>query len=260
MIIKNKLISFTLIFFFSFLIFLSCGDEDNNDVFVDLVDTPVPEFIPTFTPTPTPKPIPTYTATVIPSPTSTKTPTVRPTSTPESISTSTPTVTNTPMVENTSTPEPVSTSTPAPTYTPTPLPVPTATSTVTPTPLPVPTATPIPTFTPTPTPTPTPIPPIISITAPELFTLIQNQLLDFNSSIIVSSNMPKDIFSASINWGDGTSEEKVAVVQATGEVIGTHTYSNTGSFTIEITINSDSGATLTRGIFVYVNPPAQSSY
>ena len=72
--------------------------------------------------------------------------------------------------------------------------------------------------------------------------------------------MPKDIFSASINWGDGTSEEKVAVVQATGEVIGTHTYSNTGSFTIEITINSDSGATLTRGIFVYVNPPAQSSY
>lgn len=258
MIIKNKLISFTLILFFSFLIFLSCGDEDNNDVFVDLVDTPVPEFIPTFTPTPTPKPIPTYTATVIPSPTSTKTPTVRPTSTPESISTSTPTVTNTPMVENTSTPEPVSTSTPAPTYTPTPLPVPTATSTVTPTPLPVPTATPIPTF--TPTPTPTPIPPIISITAPELFTLIQNQLLDFNSSIIVSSNMPKDIFSASINWGDGTSEEKVAVVQATGEVIGTHTYSNTGSFTIEITINSDSGATLTRGIFVYVNPPAQSSY
>ncbi len=258
MIIKNKLISFTLILFFSFLIFLSCGDEDNNDVFVDLVDTPVPEFIPTFTPTPTPKPIPTYTATVIPSPTSTKTPTVRPTSTPESTSTSTPTVTNTPMVENTSTPEPVSTSTPAPTYTPTPLPVPTATSTVTPTPLPVPTATPIPTF--TPTPTPTPIPPIISITAPELFTLIQNQLLDFNSSIIVSSNMPKDIFSASINWGDGTSEEKVAVVQATGEVIGTHTYSNTGSFTIEITINSDSGATLTRGIFVYVNPPAQSSY
>ena len=258
MIIQNKLISFTLILFFSFLIFLSCGDEDNNDVFVDLVDTPVPEFIPTFTPTPTPKPIPTYTATVIPSPTSTKTPTVRPTSTPESTSTSTPTVTNTPMVENTSTPEPVSTSTPAPTYTPTPLPVPTATSTVTPTPLPVPTATPIPTF--TPTPTPTPIPPIISITAPELFTLIQNQLLDFNSSIIVSSNMPKDIFSASINWGDGTSEEKVAVVQATGEVIGTHTYSNTGSFTIEITINSDSGATLTRGIFVYVNPPAQSSY
>ena len=258
MIIKNKLISFTLILFFSFLIFLSCGDEDNNDVFVDLVDTPVPEFIPTFTPTPTPKPIPTYTATVIPSPTSTKTPTVRPTSTPESTSTSTPTVTNTPMVENTSTPEPVSTSTPAPTYTPTPLPVTTATSTVTPTPLPVPTATPIPTF--TPTPTPTPIPPIISITAPELFTLIQNQLLDFNSSIIVSSNMPKDIFSASINWGDGTSEEKVAVVQATGEVIGTHTYSNTGSFTIEITINSDSGATLTRGIFVYVNPPAQSSY
>ena len=258
MIIKNKLISFTLILFFSFLIFLSCGDEDNNDVFVDLVDTPVPEFIPTFTPTPTPKPIPTYTATVIPSPTSTKTPNVRPTSTPESTSTSTPTVTNTPMVENTSTPEPVSTSTPAPTYTPTPLPVPTATSTVTPTPLPVPTATPIPTF--TPTPTPTPIPPIISITAPELFTLIQNQLLDFNSSIIVSSNMPKDIFSASINWGDGTSEEKVAVVQATGEVIGTHTYSNTGSFTIEITINSDSGATLTRGIFVYVNPPAQSSY
>ena len=258
MIIKNKLISFTLILFFSFLIFLSCGDEDNNDVFVDLVDTPVPEFIPTFTPTPTPKPIPTYTATVIPSPTSTKTPTVRPTSTPESTSTSTPTVTNTPMVENTSTPEPVSTSTPAPTYTPTPLPVPTATSTVTPTHLPVPTATPIPTF--TPTPTPTPIPPIISITAPELFTLIQNQLLDFNSSIIVSSNMPKDIFSASINWGDGTSEEKVAVVQATGEVIGTHTYSNTGSFTIEITINSDSGATLTRGIFVYVNPPAQSSY
>ena len=73
MIIKNKLISFTLIFFFSFLIFLSCGDEDNNDVFVDLVDTPVPEFIPTFTPTPTPKPIPTYTATVIPSPTSTGT-------------------------------------------------------------------------------------------------------------------------------------------------------------------------------------------
>ena len=258
MIIKNKLISFTLILFFSFLIFLSCGDEDNNDVFVDLVDTPVPEFIPTFTPTPTPKPIPTYTATVIPSPTSTKTPTVRPTSTPESTSTSTPTVTNTPMVENTSTPEPVSTSTPAPTYTPTPLPVPTATSTVTPTPLPVPTATPIPTF--TPTPTPTPIPPIISITAPELFTLIQNQLLDFNSSIIVSSNMPKDIFSASINWGDGTSEEKVAVVQATGEVIGTHTYSNTGSFTIEITINSDSGGTLTRGIFVYVNPQAQSSY
>ena len=258
MIIKNKLIRFTLILFFSFLIFLSCGDEDNNDVFVDLVDTPVPEFIPTFTPTPTPKPIPTYTATVIPSPTSTKTPTVRPASTPESTSTSTPTVTNTPMVENTSTPEPVSTSTPAPTYTPTPLTVPTATSTVTPTPLPVPTATPIPTF--TPTPTPTPIPPIISITAPELFTLIQNQLLDFNSSIIVSSNMPKDIFSASINWGDGTSEEKVAVVQATGEVIGTHTYSNTGSFTIEITINSDSGATLTRGIFVYVNPPAQSSY
>ena len=42
MIIKNKLISFTLILFFSFLIFLSCGDEDNNDVFVDLVDTPVP--------------------------------------------------------------------------------------------------------------------------------------------------------------------------------------------------------------------------
>ena len=52
----------------------------------------------------------------------------------------------------------------------------------------------------------------------------------------------------------------MAVVQATGEVIGTHTYSNTGSFTIEITINSDSGATLTRGIFVYVNPPVQSSY
>ena len=70
----------------------------------------------------------------------------------------------------------------------------------------------------------------------------------------------EDIFSASINWGDDTSEEKVAVVQATGEVIGTHTYSNAGSFTIEITINSDSGATITRGIFVYVNPPVQNSY
>ena len=244
MIIQNKLISFTLILFFSFLIFLSCGNEDNNDVFVDLIDTPVPESIPTFTPTSTPKPIPSYTATVMPSPTSTKTPTVKPTSTPVFTPTSTPTVTNTPILENTSTPEALST--PTPTYTPTPLPVPTASSTVTPTPKP--------------TLTPTPIPPIISITAPELFTLIQNQLLDFNSSIIVSSNMPKDIFSASINWGDGTSEEKVAVVQATGEVIGTHTYSNTGSFTIEITINSDSGATLTRGIFVYVNPPAQSSY
>ena len=63
MIIKNKLISFTLILFFSFLIFLSCGNEDNNDVFVDLIDTPVPESIPTFTPPSTPKPITSYTAT-----------------------------------------------------------------------------------------------------------------------------------------------------------------------------------------------------
>ena len=258
MIIKNKLISFTLILFFSFLIFLSCGNEDNNDVFVDLIDTPVPESIPTFTPTSTPKPIPSYTATVMPSPTSTKTPTVKPTSTPVFTPTSTPTVTNTPILENTSTPEALST--PTPTYTPTPLPVPTATSTVTPTPKPVPTATSTVSPTPTPTDTPTPIPPKISIIAPELFTLNQNQLLDFNSNIIVSSNISEDIFAASINWGDGTSEEKVAVVQATGEVIGTHTYSNTGSFTIEITINSDSGGTLTRGIFVYVNPQAQSSY
>ena len=258
--LQNKLISFTLILFFSLTIFLSCGDEDNNDVFVDLIDTPVPQLILTFTPTSTsiPKPIPTNTPTVTPSPTSTKTPTVKPTPKPEPTSTSTPTVTNTPTLENTSPPESVSTSTPIPTYTPTPTSVPTATSTVTPTPLPTATSTVIPT--PKPTLTPTPIPPKISITAPELFTLTQNELLDFNSTVSVDSNITGDIFSASINWGDDTSEEKVAVVQATGEVIGTHTYSNAGSFTIEITINSDSGATITRGIFVYVNPPVQNSY
>ena len=253
MIKQNKLVSFTLILFFSFMIFLSCGDNDNNDVFVDLIDTPIPESIPTYTPTSIPIPTPTYTATVIPSPTSTNTPTVKPTSKPQQTSTSTPTATNTPILGNTSTPEPLSTSTPIPKDTPTPLPIPTATSTVTP--LPIPTATSTVNPTPKPTFTPTPIPPLISIIAPELFTLIQNQLLDFGSNIIVSSNISEDTFSASINWGDGSSEEKVAVVQTTGEVVGTHTYSDTGSYTIEITINSESGATLSRGIFVYVNPP-----
>ena len=88
MIKQNKLVSFTLILFFSFMIFLSCGDNDNNDVFVDLIDTPIPESIPTYTPTSIPIPTPTYTATVIPSPTSTNTPTVKPTSKPQQTSTS----------------------------------------------------------------------------------------------------------------------------------------------------------------------------
>ena len=243
MILRNKII-FLSILIFSIMIFLSCSNDDKkDDVFIDLVDTATP--LPTFTPAPTPLPIPT----TLPSPTSTLTPTLTPTPTSEPTFTSTPTITKIIKVKNTSTPEPVSTTTPTPTPIPTPIP--------TSTPVPTPTSTPMPP-TPNATSTPTPIPPKITVQAPELFTIVQGEVLDFNSKVIASSNILDDIFSASIDWGDDSLEENVAVLQSTGDVIGSHVYNSTGSFTINIKIRSESGANIVRGIFVYVNPPSQS--
>ena len=255
MILRNKII-FLSILIFSIMIFLSCSNDDKkDDVFIDLLDTATP--LPTFTPAPTPLPIPT----TLPSPTSTLTPTLTPTPTSEPTFTSTPTITKIIKVKNTSTPEPVSTTTPTPTPIPTPIPTPTPTPIPTPiptsTPVPTPTSTPMPP-TPTATSTPTPIPPKITVQAPELFTIVQGEVLDFNSKVIASSNILDDIFSASIDWGDDSLEENVAVLQSTGDVIGSHVYNSTGSFTINIKIRSESGANIVRGIFVYVNPPSQS--
>ena len=53
-------------------------------------------------------------------------------------------------------------------------------------------------------------------------------------------------FTATINWGDGTSSTGT-VTQVNGgfAVIGTHTYSGAGSFTFTVSVSSNSGATAT---------------
>src|SRR5262249_40080609 len=53
-------------------------------------------------------------------------------------------------------------------------------------------------------------------------------------------------FSATIQWGDGTSSEGTLVANASGgfDVVGTHTYSTAGDFTVRVEI-SDAGVTTT---------------
>src|SRR5262249_34937011 len=56
-------------------------------------------------------------------------------------------------------------------------------------------------------------------------------------------------FTASINWGDGTSSvgliEAVPVREGGGWVVGSHAYAGSGPFTITVTVRDDSGFTVT---------------
>ena len=176
--------------------------------------------------------------TPIPAPTNTPTP--APTNTPA------PTPTNTPI------PAPTNTPTPAPTNTPTPAPTSTPTPAPTNTPVPTPTSTP----TPVPTSTPTPIPVIILIEAPELLTVIQNEVFDISGKIFASSNISNDVFIGSVDWGEDKGWVNVSVVQGSGEVVASHTYESAGSFIIKIRIKTESGGVLERGIHVNCNAPS----
>jgi PKD repeat protein len=57
-------------------------------------------------------------------------------------------------------------------------------------------------------------------------------------------NAPVSDFSASINWGDGTTTKgNVATSGSKFSVSGTHTYNKAGTFTIKISIKDDGGST-----------------
>ena len=161
---------------------------------------------------------------------------------------------------NTPIPAPTNTPTPAPTNTPTPAPTSTPTPAPTSTPTPAPTNTPVPTPTSTPTPvptsTPTPIPVIILIEAPELLTVIQNEVFDISGKIFASSNISNDVFIGSVDWGEDKGWVNVSVVQGSGEVVASHTYESAGSFIIKIRIKTESGGVLERGIHVNCNAPS----
>ena len=157
-----------------------------------------------------------------------------------------------PAPTNTPTPAPTNTPTPAPTNTPTPAPTSTPTPAPTNTPVPTPTSTP----TPVPTSTPTPIPVIILIEAPELLTVIQNEVFDISGKVFASSNISNDVFIGSVDWGEDKGWVNVSVVQVSGEVVASHTYESAGSFIIKIRIKTESGGVLERGIHVNCNAPS----
>jgi streptogramin lyase len=56
---------------------------------------------------------------------------------------------------------------------------------------------------------------------------------------------PAGHFTATINWGDGTSSAGLVEAIPGGEwVVGSHTYASSGAFTITVTVHDDSGSTV----------------
>jgi len=113
---------------------------------------------------------------------------------------------------------------------PTPLPVPTGT--------PVPTPLPVPTPTPTPTPTPAPEPaPVVTVNSGGLAALGA-----FNGSgSFTDSDVASDSFTATVNYGDGTGTQVLALTGTTFTLSHGYGLSVLGSFTVTVTITDNRG-------------------
>ena len=84
------------------------------------------------------------------------------------------------------------------------------------------------------------------------FTLVVASFLDADPTGQVGD------FSATINWGDNTAPTSGTVSVNSGggfNVTGAHTYANTGSFSIGVTINDVGGSTATANSTATVSPP-----
>lgn len=84
--------------------------------------------------------------------------------------------------------------------------------------------------------------------------LFSNQILaSFTNGIV---NSPTGSFTASINWGDNSTNSGVIVTNLSGrkEVRGSHTYTNSGHYPIYVTIRSALGAEATVVSTAYVQP------
>ena len=62
-----------------------------------------------------------------------------------------------------------------------------------------------------------------------------------------------DTHTATVDWGDGTTDENVPVVD--GEVTAGHTYAEPGTFTVEVCVTDDDGAEACASTSVTVDPP-----
>jgi streptogramin lyase len=77
--------------------------------------------------------------------------------------------------------------------------------------------------------------------------------------IVEGAGLPPDSagqFTATINWGDGTSSAGLIEAVPGGEwVVGSHTYAGSGPFTITVTVHDDSGPTVATTTQAF-DPPA----
>src|SRR5262249_49472858 len=77
--------------------------------------------------------------------------------------------------------------------------------------------------------------------------------------IVEAAGLPPEApghFTATINWGDGTSSAGLIEAVPGGDwVVGSHTYAASGSFTITVTVRDDSGVTVAATTQAF-DPPA----
>jgi hypothetical protein len=125
---------------------------------------------------------------------------------------------------------------------PTPTPTPTATPTVTPTP------------TPTPAPTSTPTPSTLSFSHPASFLIDAGDTLNLTNVYVISS-VPEEPITGRIDWDEGDGYAIHVVIAATGQYVGSHTYTTSGTYTLTLRANSDSGSVGESTIIVVVAIP-----
>lgn len=94
-------------------------------------------------------------------------------------------------------------------------------------------------------PTPTPEPPVVQILGGGLKEVLEEQEAELISALVTSSE-PNDIFSAQIDWGDGSGFQPAVVVQDTGEIVAFHRYSGFGSYDVSVRVTNRDGHTVTK--------------
>lgn len=111
-----------------------------------------------------------------------------------------------------------------------------------PPPTPTPTPGPTPTPTPTPAPTPTPVPSVITVDAGNPRQVVLGNPISLAGAHGRSSRQG-ELLTAQVDWGDGSGFEGAVIIQASGEIVASHTYQETGFYTVRVKVTNAAGRT-----------------